>query len=80
LRDEATSTSVLSGRIFIIDEDPFRSGVNLDLGEALRVLEALEDARDALRQQGFVPGLQDELATMVRILHGKLGLDEGGLR
>jgi hypothetical protein len=24
-------------------------------------------------------GLQDELATVVRILHGKLGLDEGAV-
>jgi hypothetical protein len=51
----------------------------LDLDEAFRVLEALEDARLALRERGAVPGLQDELATVIRVLHGKLGLDEGGV-
>jgi hypothetical protein len=53
--------------------------VLLNLGESLRILEALEDARDALRRLGLVPGLQDELATVIRVLHGKLGLEEGGL-
>ena len=51
----------------------------LDLDEAFRVLEALEDARLALRERGAAPGLQDELATVIRVLHGKLGLDEGGV-
>lgn len=39
----------------------------------------LEDARLALRERGAAPGLQDELATVIRVLHGKLGLDEGGV-
>ena len=26
------------------------------------------------------PGLQDELATVIRMLHGELGLDEGGVQ
>ena len=42
------------------------------------MLEAIEDARFVLRERGAAPGLQDELATVIRMLHGKLGLDEGG--
>lgn len=59
--------------------DPVPHSVVLDLDEALRVLEALEDARLALRERGAAPGLQDELATVIRVLHGKLGFDEGGV-
>ena len=51
----------------------------MDLDEAFRVLEALEDARLALRDVGAAPGLRDELATVIRLLHGRLGLDEGGV-
>jgi hypothetical protein len=61
------------------DDDPVPPGVLLDLDEAFRVLEALEDARLALRDLGVAPGLRDELATVIRILHGNLGFDEGGL-
>jgi hypothetical protein len=75
-----TGIPALGRRRSAINEDAIPPGILLDLGEALRVLEALEDARDVLRGQGLVPGLQDELATQVRVLHGKLGLDEGGLR
>jgi hypothetical protein len=60
-------------------DDPVPRRVGLDLDEAFRVLEALEDARLALRERGAAPGLQDELATVIRVLHGKLGLDEGGV-
>lgn len=60
-------------------DDPVPRTVVLDLDEAFRVLEALEDARLALRERGAAPGLQDELATVIRVLHGKLGLDEGGV-
>jgi hypothetical protein len=56
--------------------DPVPPGLVLDLDEAFRVLE---DARLALRQAGAAPGLQDELATVIRLLHGRLGLDEGGV-
>jgi hypothetical protein len=35
-------------------------------------------SRLALRERGASPGLQDELATVIRVLHGKLGLDQGG--
>lgn len=60
-------------------DDPVPPRVNLNLDEAFRVLEALEDARLALRELQAAPGLQDELATVVRLLHGRLGLDEGGV-
>jgi hypothetical protein len=60
-------------------DDPVPGTIVLDLSEAFRVLEALEDARLALRERGAAPGLQDELATVIRVLHGKLGLDEGGV-
>ena len=60
-------------------DDPVPRSVVLDLDEAFRVLEALEDARLALRERGAAPGLQDELATVIRVLHGKLGFDEGGV-
>ncbi|HNJ98359.1 MAG TPA: hypothetical protein PLV13_09555 [Ilumatobacteraceae bacterium] len=59
-------------------DDPVPRGVALSLDEAFRVLEGIEDARLALRERGAAPGLQDELATVIRMLHGKLGLDEGG--
>ena len=61
------------------DDDPVPPGILLDLGEALRVLEALEDALLALERAGQAPGLQDELATVIRVLHVRLGFDEGGL-
>ena len=60
-------------------DDPVPRTIVLDLDEAFRVLEALEDARLALRERGAAPGLQDELATVIRVLHGKLGVDEGGV-
>jgi len=44
------------------------------------VLEALEDSLLALEEAGLLPGLRDELATVIRLIHGRLGLDEGGLR
>lgn len=61
------------------DDDPIPAGLILDLEEAFRVLEALEDARLALREVGAALGLQDELATVIRLLHGRLGFDEGGV-
>jgi len=61
------------------DDDPVPPGIVLALDEAFRVLEALEDARLALREAGAAPGLQDELATVIRLLHGTLGFDEGGV-
>jgi hypothetical protein len=62
------------------DDDPVPPGLLLDLEEAFRVLEALEDARLTLRDSGAGPGLQDELATVIRIIHSRLGFDEGGAR
>jgi hypothetical protein len=61
-------------------DDPVPPSVALSLDEAFRVLEAIEDARLALRERGAAPGLQDELATVIRMLHGKLGFDEGGVQ
>ena len=61
-------------------DDPVPRGVALSLEEAFRVLEAIEDARLALRERGAAPGLQDELATVIRMLHGRLGFDEGGVQ
>lgn len=61
------------------DDDPVPPGLVLDLDQAFRVLEALEDARLALRESGTALGLQDELAAVIRLLHGRLGLDEGGV-
>jgi hypothetical protein len=63
-----------------VPDDPVPPGIVLDLDEAFRVLEALEDARLVLREGGLGPGLQDELATVIRFLHGRLGLDEGGVQ
>ena len=59
-------------------DDPVPPRLVLTLDEAFRVLEALEDARLALRDSGLAPGLQDELATVIRLIHGKLGFEEGG--
>jgi hypothetical protein len=61
------------------DDDPVPRELVLHLDEAHRVLEALEDARLSLRETGLAPGLQDELATVVRLIHGRLGFEEGGL-
>lgn len=60
-------------------DDPVPEDLELALDEAFRVLEALEDARLELRERGAAPGLHDELATVIRMLHGKLGFDEGGV-
>lgn len=60
--------------------DPVPDGIVLTLDEAFRVLEAIEDARLELTERAAAPGLQDELATVIRVLHGKLGFDEGGVR
>ncbi|MFN8023916.1 MAG: hypothetical protein U0Q03_20460 [Acidimicrobiales bacterium] len=59
-------------------DDPVPHTVVLSLDDAFRVLEAIEDARLELRERGAAPGLQDELATVIRMLHGRLSLDEGG--
>ncbi len=61
------------------DDDPVPPSLVLDLDEAFRILEALEDARLALREASRGLGLQDELATVIRMLHGRLGFDEGGV-
>jgi len=60
------------------DDDPVPLGLVLDLDEAFRVLEALEDALATLDEARLALGCQDELATVIRMVHGRLGLDEGG--
>jgi hypothetical protein len=62
-----------------VPNDPVPSIMMLDLDDAFRVLEALEDARLALHEAGLGLGLQDQLATVIRLLHGRLGFEEGGL-
>lgn len=60
------------------NDDPVPPGLLLSLDEAFRVLEALEDALLTMEEASVSPGLQDELATVIRLLHVRLGLDEGG--
>jgi hypothetical protein len=60
-------------------DDPVPPRLVLNLDEAFRVLEALEDARLAMRETGLAPGLQAELATVIRLLHSRLGFEEGGV-
>lgn len=48
--------------------------------EAFRVLETLEDSELAARDTGLVPGLQDELATVIRMTHGTRQADYGAAR
>jgi len=62
------------------DDDSVPPGILLDLGEALRLLEALEDALAAIEHARLASGSQDEIATVIRVLHVRLGFDEGGLR
>jgi nucleotidyltransferase/DNA polymerase involved in DNA repair len=69
-----------SSAVFSIVRDITPTVEMLSLDEAFRVFEAIEDARLALRERGAAPGLQDELATVIRMLHGKLGFDEGGVQ
>lgn len=61
------------------DDDPVPAGLVLNLDEAFRVLEALEDARLALREARVSLGLQDELGTVIRLVPGRLGFEEGGV-
>jgi hypothetical protein len=43
------------------------------------LVEALDKLTSLFRRWCDMLGLQDELATIVRILHSRLGLDEGGV-
>jgi hypothetical protein len=61
-------------------DDPVPHGVALSLDEAFGVLEAIEDARMALPERGAAPGLQDEPSTVIRMLHARSDLDEGGVQ
>ncbi|HUY64779.1 MAG TPA: hypothetical protein VMV14_09735 [Acidimicrobiales bacterium] len=60
-------------------DDPIPPELVLGRDEAFRVLEALEDALLSIEEAGVAPGLRDEPATVIRLLHGRLGLDEGGV-
>jgi len=60
--------------------DPVPPGLWLDLEEAFGLLESLEDSLLALEEADLALGLRDELSTVIRHLHGSLGLREGGLR
>ena len=62
------------------NEDPVPPGLLLSLDEAFRVLEALEDALLVMEESNVALGLGDELATVIRLVQVKLGLDEGGVR
>lgn len=59
-------------------DDPVPPGILLDLDEAFRVLDALEEALNELERSAMAPGLRDELATVIRVIHHRLGLDQGG--
>jgi len=61
------------------DGDPVPPELVLTLDEAFRVLEAMEDALLSIEEAGVAPGLQDELATVIHFVHGRPGLDEGGV-
>jgi hypothetical protein len=61
------------------DDDPIPTELVLGLDDVFRVLEALEDALLSMEESGVAPGLQDEIATVIRLLHSRLGLDEGGV-
>lgn len=78
-RRSAVSPLGQTATVSRFDDDPVPPGIVLNLEEAFRVLEALEDARLAMRDARLAPGLQDELATVIRIIHGRLGLEEGGV-
>lgn len=60
-------------------DDPVPLGLVLGLDEAFRILEAPEDALYELERSSMAPGLRDEIATVIRMLHGRLGFDQGGL-
>jgi hypothetical protein len=54
--------------------------VLLSLDEAFRILEALEDALLAMEEADVAIGLRDELATVIRLVHVRLCVGEGGVR
>lgn len=58
-------------------DDPVPPDLVLSLHNAFRVLEACEDALLAMEEAAIAPGLRDELATVIRVLHGRLGLGRG---
>jgi hypothetical protein len=79
---DGVTPSIHTGRMTGTDHllDAVPDGIMLTLDEAFRNLEAIEDARLELRVRRAATGLQDEFATVITMLHGKLGLDKGGVR
>jgi hypothetical protein len=61
-----------------VDDDPVPPSVVLTLEEVFRVLDALEDSLNEFDTRELAPGLRDELATVIALLHRKLGFDAGG--
>lgn len=59
--------------------DPVPPELILERDEAFRVLEAIEDARLALRELAWYRACTTSWRTVIRLLHGRLGLDEGGV-
>jgi hypothetical protein len=62
------------------NDDPVPPGLLFSLDEVFRVLEALEDALLVMEEADVALGLRDELATVIRLVHVRLGLGEGGVR
>lgn len=60
-------------------DDPVPLGLVLGLDEAFRVFEALEDGLHELVSASLALGLRDELITVIRLIHHRLGSDEGGV-
>jgi hypothetical protein len=60
-------------------DDPVPPGLVLDLDEAFRVLEALETHDWRCGSEGRHPGCRMSWRRVIRLLHGRLGLDEGGV-
>lgn len=60
------------------DDDDAIPGLLLNLDEAIRIFHALDASVTVLERSGLAPGLRDELATVIRIIVHRLGLDSGG--
>lgn len=54
------------------DEPP--EGIWINLDDALRLLSALEDSFTELSATETALGLRDELVTLIRVLHDRLGM------
>lgn len=72
------AASIPNTRMSGAEDDPVPLGLVLGLEDAFRVLEGIEDALLELIRQEAAPGQRDELATVIRLIHDNLGIDEGG--